>query len=208
MDSPSRWGLPCLKFWFLNPSACHVCLHCIVYHVISYSCLAFCLRNRLFYPQYFLLLSWETSADFFFLGWQLKHVRRLLFCLGISKPLSLRTSLILPYMLGLDVISFSISMFLLFFCLLVFKKKKKKKNWGEDVEFFFFSLDSFSDILYVFAWYLNSLCINWICLYMIESLCLISAKFSCCILMINSYFPHAMKMCTIQGSPKVHHFPL
>jgi hypothetical protein len=43
---------------------------------------------------------------------------------------------------------------------------------------------------------------------MIESLCLISAKFSCCILMIDSYFPHAMKMCTIQGSPKVHYFPL
>jgi hypothetical protein len=38
---------------------------------------------------------------------------------------------------------------------------------------------------------------------MIESLCMISAKFSCCILMIDSYFPHAMKMCTIQGSPKV-----
>jgi hypothetical protein len=40
---------------------------------------------------------------------------------------------------------------------------------------------------------------------MIESLCVISAKFSCCILMINSYFPHAMKMCTIQDSSKVHH---
>jgi hypothetical protein len=34
---------------------------------------------------------------------------QLLFSLGISKPLSLRTGLILPYMLGLDVISFSIS---------------------------------------------------------------------------------------------------
>jgi hypothetical protein len=39
---------------------------------------------------------------------------------------------------------------------------------------------------------------------MIESLCMISAKFSCCILMIDSYFPHVMKMCTIQNSPKVH----
>jgi hypothetical protein len=37
------------------------------------------------------------------------------------------TGLILPYMLGLDVISFSISMSLLFFCLFVFNKKKKKK---------------------------------------------------------------------------------
>jgi hypothetical protein len=34
---------------------------------------------------------------------------------------------------------------------------------------------------------------------MSESLCLISAKFSSCILMINSYFPHAMKMCTIKA---------
>jgi hypothetical protein len=48
----------------------------------------------------------------------------------------MRTGLVLPYMLGLDVISFSISMSLLFFCLLVFKKKKK--NWGEDAEFLFF----------------------------------------------------------------------
>jgi hypothetical protein len=56
-------------------------------------------------------------------------------------------------MLGLDVISFSISMSLLFFCLLVFNKqqKKKKKIGGEDAEFFFFSFDSFSDIVNVFA---------------------------------------------------------
>jgi hypothetical protein len=39
---------------------------------------------------------------------------------------------------------------------------------------------------------------------MIESLCMISAKFSYCILMIDSYFPHAMKKYTIQDSPKVH----
>jgi len=61
----------------------------------------------------------------------------------------MRKGLALPYMLGLDVISFSISMSLLFFCLLVFNKKKKK-NWGEDAEFYF-SLDSFSDIAWVFA---------------------------------------------------------
>jgi len=36
---------------------------------------------------------------------------------------------------------------------------------------------------------------------------MISAKFSCGILMIDSYFSHAMKICTIQGFPKVHHFP-
>jgi hypothetical protein len=57
----------------------------------------------------------------------------------------MRTGSILPYMLGLDVISFSISMSLLFFCLLVFNKKK----WGEDAEFYFFLLIAFQ-ILHVF----------------------------------------------------------
>jgi hypothetical protein len=54
--------------------------------------------------------------------------------------------------MGLDVISFSISMSLLFFWFLT--KKKKKKNGGEDAElyyYFFFSFDSFSDIACVFA---------------------------------------------------------
>jgi hypothetical protein len=32
---------------------------------------------------------------------------------------------------------------------------------------------------------------------MIESFCLISAKFSCCILMIDSCFSHAMKYCAL-----------
>jgi uncharacterized membrane protein len=67
----------------------------------------------------------------------------------------MRIGLVLPYMLGLDVISFSISMFLFFFSVSFFstkKKKKKKKNWGEDARiFFFFSLDSFSNIACVFA---------------------------------------------------------
>jgi hypothetical protein len=61
----------------------------------------------------------------------------------------MRTGLALPYKLEIDVISFSISMSLLFFCL-IFQKKKKKLG-GEDAEFFFFSLDSFSDIACVFA---------------------------------------------------------
>jgi len=53
-------------------------------------------------------------------------------------------------MLGLDVISFSISMSLLFFYLLVFNQKKKK-IWGEDAEFIylFFLLIAFQ-ILYMF----------------------------------------------------------
>jgi hypothetical protein len=58
----------------------------------------------------------------------------------------MRTGLVLPYMMGLDVISFSISMYLFFFCLLVFNKKK---NCGEDAEFSFFLLIAFR-ILHVF----------------------------------------------------------
>jgi predicted PurR-regulated permease PerM len=61
----------------------------------------------------------------------------------------MRTGLVLPYMLGLDVISFSISMFLLFFCLFFFFNNKKKM--GEKMRNFIFSLDSFSDIACVFV---------------------------------------------------------
>jgi len=58
----------------------------------------------------------------------------------------MRTSLVLPYMLGLDVISFSISMSLLFFWL-----STKKEKFGEKMRNFFFSFDSFLDIACVFA---------------------------------------------------------
>jgi hypothetical protein len=64
------------------------------------------------------------------------------------------TGLILPYILGIYVISFSISISLLFFCFIVFniKKKIEKKIGREDVEFYlFFSFDSFSNIVCVFV---------------------------------------------------------
>jgi hypothetical protein len=72
----------------------------------------------------------------------------LLFCLGISKPLSIRTGLILPYILGLDVISFSEHVFVVFL-FIGFQQKKIKKNWGEDAELYFFLLIAFQ-ILHVF----------------------------------------------------------
>jgi hypothetical protein len=50
-------------------------------------------------------------------------------------------------MLGVDVISFSISMSLLFFYFIVFNNNKKKKIVGEDVEFYFYIA---FQILYVF----------------------------------------------------------
>jgi hypothetical protein len=56
----------------------------------------------------------------------------------------MRTSLALPYMLGIDVISFSISMSLLFFCI-IFSTKKK---WGEIAGNFPFLADQ---ILHVFS---------------------------------------------------------
>jgi hypothetical protein len=44
---------------------------------------------------------------------------------GISKPLSMRTCLVLPYMLGLYVISFSEHVFVVFL-FIGFQQKKKK----------------------------------------------------------------------------------
>jgi hypothetical protein len=58
----------------------------------------------------------------------------------------MRTGLAFPYILGLDVISFSKSMSLLFLCLLVFNKKKKI---GEKLRNFIFLLIAFQ-IFHVF----------------------------------------------------------
>jgi hypothetical protein len=65
----------------------------------------------------------------------------MLFYLGNSKPLSLRIGLILPHMLGLDIVSFPHSMCLLFFYFFFNIKKIKikiKKLGGKDTIFFFF----------------------------------------------------------------------
>jgi hypothetical protein len=45
------------------------------------------------------------------------------FCLGNSKPLSLGTGLLVPYMLGLDIVSFPHSMSLCFYIFFTIKKK-------------------------------------------------------------------------------------
>jgi hypothetical protein len=73
----------------------------------------------------------------------------------------MRTGLVLPYMMGLDVISFSIRMSLLFFFMynfdivffflfIIFQQKKKKKL-GKKMRNFIFSFDIFSNIACVFA---------------------------------------------------------
>jgi hypothetical protein len=133
VDSTSKGEVTsCLGFWFLNPSACPVCLHCIIYHVISYSCLAFHLRNHIFYPQIFSFCLEKIFAGILW-GWQRKP---LLFCLGNFEPLSLRTGLILTHMLGLDIVSFSHIMSWLFFYLFFFNIKEKKL--GEKMPNFYF----------------------------------------------------------------------
>jgi hypothetical protein len=135
----------------------HVRYVCIASFIMSYliHALHFVWGTGYFIPHIFSCCL-EKHLHIFFWGWQLKHVGRLLFYLGISKPLSMRTGLALPYMLGIDVISFSISMSLLFFCLIF----QQKKNWGRRCGILFFSFDSFSDIACVFAWCLSSLHID------------------------------------------------
>jgi restriction endonuclease S subunit len=62
--------------------------------------------------------------------------------------------LVLPYMLGLDVISFSISMclfFFFFFFFFLFIGFQQKKKMGIRCRIFILSFDSFSDIACVFA---------------------------------------------------------
>jgi hypothetical protein len=125
VDSPSRGAVsPCLGFWFLNPSACQVCLHCIVYLVISCLYFAFSLRNHICFIPMFSLVILKNLCRYLW-GWQKKQVGRLLFYLGNSKPLSPRLGLLLPYMLGLDIIYFLHKHVLLFFCLFFFQHKNK-----------------------------------------------------------------------------------
>jgi hypothetical protein len=73
-----------------------------------------------------------------------RHVGRLLFWLGNSKPFSLRTGLILPHMLGLVFLPLK----LVFTVFIVFHKKNKNKL-GEKMQNFISLLITFQ-ILHVF----------------------------------------------------------
>jgi hypothetical protein len=70
----------------------------------------------------------------------------LFFCLGIVKPLSLRSALLLSYMLGLNCLFLCVSMFLLFFH---FFFLKKMGGWGGESYRYFFLYLAFQ-ICYVF----------------------------------------------------------
>jgi hypothetical protein len=57
VDAPSEGEVsPCLGFWFLNPSACQVWLHYIVYLAIYCLCFAFFLWNNIFSIPIFSLV--------------------------------------------------------------------------------------------------------------------------------------------------------
>jgi hypothetical protein len=72
------------------------------------------------------------------------------FSILVILNLSLRTSLILPHMLGLDIVSFPHSMSLLFFCLIFFQHKKLKKLKIKMQNFFFFFQNFFLFLLIAF----------------------------------------------------------
>jgi hypothetical protein len=113
VDSPSEGEVSlCLGFWILNPSASQVWLHCIVYLITSFMPCILVEEPYMFYPHVFSC-NLEKLLQLF-MG-MTEKARRLLFCLGNSKPLSLRSGLILPYMLGLEIISFLHKHFLFFF---------------------------------------------------------------------------------------------
>jgi hypothetical protein len=81
----------------------------------------------------------------------------------------------------------------------------KKKGWRKMQIFIPYLAFQISYVFLPDVLVLSALIIYF---YISESSCLISTKFSCCIYLIDSYFFHVMKMCTIQGSPKVHFFLL
>jgi hypothetical protein len=128
-------------------------LHCLSCHILFMPCILF--EEPFILSPIFSLVFLRNICRYYFWGWQLKHVEQLLSCLGISKPLSLRIGLILPYMLGLDVISFSMTMSFLFFSYCF--QQKKKKNWGEDAEFLFIFFIAFQ-ILHLF---LPDISVHW-----------------------------------------------
>jgi hypothetical protein len=122
--------------------------------LLAISCACYAILEPLLFSPYF---SWENIAGTIW-GRQ-KECRVTVF---LYWQLWSFTSLSLPCMLILWCY-FHIACF----CFYFFKTKKKL---GENAGNFIFSFLGMSDIACIFAWYLNSLCINWLCLDMIESL--------------------------------------
>jgi len=134
------------RFWFLNPSAYQICLHCIDCHILY----ILFLPGILFKEPHFSIPRFSLGCFENFLQVHSRDDREsmsLLFCLDIVKPLFLRSGLLLSYMLGLNYLLLCVSIFLFFFYFIVFKKKKQ--NWGRICKNFIFFRVAFY-ILYVF----------------------------------------------------------
>jgi hypothetical protein len=173
-------------------------LHCIILSYLVYALHSGCGTIYSLSPNF--RLSWENLCRYF-MGMTEKARRAAAFLSWYFQPLSQRTGLILPHMLGLDIVYFPHSMSLLFFCFLFFNiKKKKKKIWGRRciIFLFFFVLLKvlfgyrmyFCLISQFIAHWLNMLIYDW---EIILDICWVSYY----ILMLDSYFSHAMKLCTI-----------
>jgi hypothetical protein len=80
----------------------------------------------------------------------------------------------------------------------------KKKKWGEIAWNFIFSCLGMSDIACIFTWYLNSFCINLLCLDMIESLWLYLPSFYCICKNWIAHFLMRWKCTLSKTPPKVH----
>jgi hypothetical protein len=136
-------------------------------------------RNQFCFAPYF---SWENITGTIW-GRQKMQVERLFLCIG-NIELTQVWSCLACYMM-----SFSYSN--------LFNNKKKGRNYTKFLPFL-----GISDIACVFTWYLNYLCINLLCLDMIGSLWLYLPSVFLYMQKLDSFFPHAIKMYTIQDSPK------
>jgi len=137
-------------------------------------------RNQSCFAPYF---SWENIAGTIW-GRQKKQVERLFYCIG-NIELTQVWSCLACYMM-----SFPYS---------ILFNNKKKMGWNYRK---FFSFSCHIRYCMCFHRYLNSLCINLLFLDMIESLWLYLPSVFLYMQKLDSFFPHAMKIYTIQDSPK------
>jgi hypothetical protein len=103
-------------------------------------------------------------------------------------------------MLCLDICSFPLKHVYVVFPLL-----SKKKSVGEKDADIYSCISLFRYLMYFYL--MSQFLVNHsFFFYITKSSCLISAKFPCCIYLIDSCFSHVMKICIIQGFLKVHFF--
>jgi hypothetical protein len=195
----SRWGHTCLGFWLLNPRACQVHLHKIF--ISSYENFA-CCYGTIFSIPIFPLVCLEEILQVLNRD-DRKSTSSNCFSIMVLSNLSPWGQVCFYLTCLYYTILFIVKhVFVVFPFLFSFKKG----GGGESCRYLFLYLAF--QISYVFLPDVSVLgALLFFLLYNWES-CLISAKFPSCIYLIDSYFLPLMKMCTIQGSPKVHFFSL